>query len=68
MLQKREIYRKERHNTKRCCAFALGIGPLLPVLSTFFIPDFITAYVFKVLFFSRPKVYSYKTKTMHEKT
>jgi hypothetical protein len=49
-------------NTKRFCAIALGIGPLLPVLSTLFIPDFITAYVFKVPLFSRPKVYSCKMK------
>jgi hypothetical protein len=32
--------------TKRFCALWLGIGPLLPVLSTFLIPDFITANVF----------------------
>jgi hypothetical protein len=40
--QRNEISRKQQCNTKCFCAFALGIRPLLPVLSTLFILDFIT--------------------------
>jgi hypothetical protein len=42
-INNRENYEEQ---TKRFCALWLGIGPLLPVLSTFLIPDFITANVF----------------------
>ena len=40
----------------------MGIGPLLPVLSTVLYPDFITSYVFRVPPFSGPKLCSYKIR------
>lgn len=41
------------------CAFWLLTGPLLPLLSTFFMPDFITAYVFSQVAFCGPYLCSY---------
>ena len=49
-------------HTNLFCAFWLGIGELLPVLSTFFTPNFIAANVFIPLC-GRPDLNSCKIKT-----
>jgi len=59
--KERELHSEAKIHTKRFSALRLGMGALLPVLSTFWNPDFITAYVFTVLALLGPNLYSYMT-------